>query len=50
VTRDSFYLFDISAAAKILRDTPRNSTFELKILSFFAVLQFLGGLEAYVTA
>jgi hypothetical protein len=48
VTRDSFYLFDISAAAEILRDTPRNSTFELKILPF---LQFLGSLGAYyVTA
>jgi hypothetical protein len=47
VTRDSFYLFDISAATEILRDTLGNSTFELKILSF---LQFLGGFGAYVTA
>jgi hypothetical protein len=44
--RDSFYLFDISAAAEILGDTPRNSTFELKFLS---LVQFLGGLGAYVT-
>jgi hypothetical protein len=47
VTRDSFYLFDILAAAEILRDTLRSSTFELKILCFW---QFLGGLGAYVTA
>jgi hypothetical protein len=46
VTRDPFYLFDISAAAEFLRDTPKISAFEPKISSF---LHFLGSLETCVT-
>jgi hypothetical protein len=34
MTRDPFYLFDISAATEILHDTPENSAFEPKFLSF----------------
>jgi hypothetical protein len=36
VTRDPFYLFDISAAAKFLCDTLKISAFEPKILQFGA--------------
>jgi hypothetical protein len=35
VTRDPFYLFDISAAAEFLRDTSKISAFEPKILLFW---------------
>jgi hypothetical protein len=34
VTRDPFYLFDISAAAEFLRDTSKISAFEPKIFPF----------------
>jgi hypothetical protein len=33
--RDPFYLFDILAAAKFLRDTSKVSTFELNFFYFF---------------
>jgi hypothetical protein len=44
VTRDSFYLFDISAPAEFLCDTSKLSTFEPKILSFFALFGQFGDL------
>jgi hypothetical protein len=45
VTRDPFYLFDISAAAEFLRDTSKISAFEPKILPFLPFfLFFLGNL------
>jgi hypothetical protein len=47
VTRDPFYLFDISAAAEFLCDTFKISAFELKISSF---LHFWGSLGTCVTA
>jgi hypothetical protein len=44
VTRDPFYLFDISAAAKSLRDTLKISAFEPEFLSFLPFFFFLGNL------
>jgi hypothetical protein len=47
VTRDPFYLFNISAVAEFLSETPKISAFEPKISSF---LHFLGSLGTCVTA
>jgi hypothetical protein len=41
--RDPCYLFDISAATEILRDTPENSAFEPTILSFLPLFIYLLG-------
>jgi hypothetical protein len=40
VTRDPFYLFDISAAADFLRDTSKISAFEPEIFPFFPFFFF----------
>jgi hypothetical protein len=40
VTRDPFYLFDISATAEFLRDTSKISAFESKFLSFLPFFFF----------
>jgi hypothetical protein len=40
VTRDPFYLFDISAAAEFSRDTSKISAFELKFSSFLLFFFF----------
>jgi hypothetical protein len=49
VTRDPFYLFDISAAADFLRDTSKISAFEPEILPFLPFF-FLRQFGACVTA
>jgi hypothetical protein len=44
VTRDPFYLFDISAAADFLRDTLKISAFEPKNLPFLPFFFFFLGI------
>jgi hypothetical protein len=49
VTRDAFYLFDISAAAESLRDTSKISAFEPEFLSFLPFIIIFRQFGACVT-